>query len=122
MQVEQLERETRFGQHVSFYSPPRADKERIDCGIESLHRPGNRESRIEMPARSTAGKKDSHSQARARENDGSVAREPTTFSRVLPMLTRIPVMRSDNTRLERPKDMNGSVNPVVGSKPMATPM
>ena len=44
------------------------------------------------------------------ERSGSVAAAPKTFSRVLPMFTRMPVMRSDRTRLERPYEMNGSVS------------
>ena len=31
-------------------------------------------------------------------------------------------MRSDSTRFDRPYEMNGRVNPVVGSNPIATPM
>ena len=38
------------------------------------------------------------------------------------MFTRIPVNSIVSTRLERPYEMNGSVRPVVGSRPITTPM
>jgi len=51
-----------------------------------------------------------------------VAELPSTRSRVLPMFTRIPVNNIVRTRFERPYETNGSVNPVVGSNPITTPM
>ena len=53
---------------------------------------------------------------------GSVAELPITRSRELPMFTRIPVKSIVSTRFDRPNEMNGSVNPVVGSSPITTPM
>jgi hypothetical protein len=38
------------------------------------------------------------------------------------MLTSIPVMRRDRTMFDLPYDMNGRVSPVVGRRPIATPM
>ena len=38
------------------------------------------------------------------------------------MFTRIPVISIDSTRFVRPKLTNGSVSPVVGSRPITTPM
>ena len=40
----------------------------------------------------------------------------------LPMFTRMPVKNIVRTRFDRPNDTNGSVSPVVGSRPMTTPM
>jgi hypothetical protein len=75
-----------------------------------------------MSASAATGENNAHPYARSIANDGSVALPPIIFSRVLPMFTRIPVINMDKTRFDLPYEMNGSVSPVVGSNPAATPM
>jgi hypothetical protein len=53
---------------------------------------------------------------------GFVAVLPITRSRALPIFTRIPVNNIVRIRFERPYETNGSVSPVVGKRPITTPM
>ncbi len=102
MQVEQLELKLGRRQYLSLDSAHRPNKERLDAGIDAAHCARDREAGIEMSAGATTGEEDSHSYARPIANEGSVALPPMTFSRVLPMLTRIPVISIDSTRFDRP--------------------
>ncbi len=122
MQVEELELEFGGGKHLALESPQRPDEEWIHVWIESSQRTCDGETRIEMSAGAATGENNAHPYARSIANDGSVARPPMTFSRVLPMFTMIPVINIDKTRFDLPYEMNGSVSPVVGSSPTATPM
>src|ERR1051326_597825 len=105
-------------QDIAFDTAPRADEERLNGGIEFHQLARDGESGIEMSAGAAPGEDDSH----AGTASGSVAAAPTTFSRVLPMFTRMPVNRRVSTRFDRPYEMKGSVSPVVGSNPSTTPM
>src|ERR1041385_3743948 len=118
MKVEQQVRKLGLRQHVALYSAQRAHEERRNRRIAPYECPSDCESRIQMPAGPAPGENDPH----AVTANGLVAAAPTTFSRVLPMFTRIPVKRSVSTRFDRPYEMNGSVSPVVGNSPRTTPM
>src|ERR1700740_3153151 len=116
MQVQQLESESDLRQHVAFDTPPGTNEEGLDAGVGPFQGSGNREARVEVSTRSSAREYHPHRGAgRARKASGSVDPARNTFSRELPMLTRIPVMIRESTRFDRPYEMKGSVSPVVGS-------
>src|SRR6185312_4362245 len=119
MQIEQQVRELRCRQDITLDTAPGANENRPNARVGSDQCPGNRESWIEVSARAAASEPDDHG---VEAVSGLVARSPTTRSRVLPILTRMPVMRIESTRFVRPYEMNGKVRPVVGSKPITTPM
>jgi hypothetical protein len=103
VEVEQLEGEAGLRQHLALDPTARPDEERVGRRVQSADGAGDGEPRVEVPARTAAAEQDAHPYLAARATaSGSVARSPTTRSRTLPMLTRIPVMASDSTRFERP--------------------
>ena len=102
MQVEQLKLELRRGQDSPLDPTQRPDKVWIRARLESAHCTGNRQSGIEMSASAATGEENAHPYARSNTNDGSVARPPITFSRVLPMFTSMPVISIERTRLDLP--------------------
>lgn len=102
MQVQKLVGKFSSGQHLSLDSAHGSNKERLDARIEPAHCARDCKAGIKMSAGAATGEKDSHSYARPMTNEGSVARPPMIFSRVLPMFTRMPVISIDSTRLERP--------------------
>lgn len=102
MEIEQLITEPGTRQHLPLDSTGCADEERINVRLQLSHGAGDGEAGIEMSAGSAAGEEDAHPYARSNTNDGSVALPPMTFSRVLPMFTRIAVMSMDRTRFDRP--------------------
>src|SRR4051812_14698573 len=122
MEVKQLEGKSRLRQHVALDPTSGANEKRLDARIGALQSACDGETRVEVSARAPARENHPHRAGSARSGSGSVAAAPNTFSRELPMFTSIPVMTSERTRLERPYEMNGSVSPVVGSNPVATPM
>src|SRR5689334_23847666 len=121
MEIQQLEGEARLRQDVLFDAALRTNEKRLDARVSLLQHARNREAGIEVSTRAPAREKHPHRAGSASRPTGPVAAR-AGFSRVLPMLTRMPVITSDSTRLERPYEINGRVNPVVGSKPIATPM
>src|SRR5205085_3780670 len=123
MKVEQLERESDLRQHITLDAAASADEKWFDARVSFLESPGNRQPRVEVSTRPAPREDHPHRDAgRARKASGSAAGPRKVVSRELPMLTRIPVMTRESTRFERPSEMKGSVRPVVGSKPVATPM
>src|SRR3954466_1006785 len=107
MQVEEQMREFGARQDLALDATLRADEEGLDLRIALHQLTRDRETRIEMSAGAAAGE-DPPPAATA---GGSLAAAPTTFSRVLPMFTRMPVKSSVRMRLERPYEMKGSVSP-----------
>src|SRR5215210_4575743 len=122
VQIEQLEGKSNLGQYIPLDPPLGTDEERFHAWIGLYQRARDRQPWIEVASCATAGEDDPHRAGSACRARGSVAATPNTFSRVLPMFTSIPVMTRERIRLERPYEMKGSVRPVVGSKPVATPI
>src|ERR1017187_1989367 len=122
MQVEQRVRKLRGRQPVPLAAPPRTDEVRPHRRIEPDDGPRDREPGIQVSAGAATGEEDVHRAATMSDPVGSVAPSPITRSRTLPMFTSMPVISMESTRFDRPKEMNGSVRPVVGSSPMTTPM
>src|SRR5439155_3446614 len=118
MQGEEHVRKAGPGQDVALDTAPGPDEVRLDVGPQSLHGSRDRQAGIQVSACPAAGEQDSH----RRPAKGFVAPTPSTRSRVLPMFTRTPVTNMVSTRFDRPYDTNGSVRPVVGRRPMTTPM
>src|SRR5436190_12284244 len=103
MQIQEFEGESHLGQHVAFDSSTGANEKRLYERVSLFQGPGNREARVEVSTRSAAREDHPHRAARsARNASGSVDPARYTFSRELPMLTRIPVMIRESTRFERP--------------------
>src|SRR5438552_2497684 len=98
MQIEEKMREFRFRKNVALDPPPGADKKWLHQWITRDQFARDGETGIQMSAGSSSGENDPH----AATAIGSVADSPITFSRVLPMFTRMPVKRSVNTRFDRP--------------------
>src|SRR6266850_8247255 len=98
MQIEQQVRELRLRQHVALDPAERTDEEGLHRRIPPDQFPRDREARVEMSAGPASGEDDPH----AGTAIGSVADPPITFSRLLPMFTRMPVKSNVSTRLERP--------------------
>src|SRR5450830_947647 len=98
MQIEEEVRKLGLGQHVALDAAPRADKKRLHRRVAPHQLARDREARVEMSAGPSPGEDDPH----AGTAIGSVADAPITFSRVLPMFTRMPVKRSVSTRFDRP--------------------
>src|SRR3954466_3850 len=111
MKIEQLKRKFCCWKNCLLDASQCADKKWIDTRRRALHCTRDSEPGIEMSARSAASEEYAY-YARWNENEGSVAREPITFSCALPMFTRMPVMSSDSTRFDLPYEMNGRVRPV----------
>src|SRR5205814_6909618 len=106
------------GKYVALDAAARSDEEGLNVRSQTLHRAGDRETGVQVPAGTAPREDDPH----VEPANGFVALEPTTRSRLLPMFTRTPVRNMVSTRFERPYDTNGSVSPVVGSSPTTTPM
>src|SRR4051812_30159792 len=102
MEIEQLEGKADLRQHVPLDPTARADEKGLDARVFLNQGARNREPGIQMPPGSPAREDDPHRAGSARRARGSVAEGPNAFSRVLPMFTRIPVMRSDKMRFDRP--------------------
>ena len=103
MQIEELERESHLRQNVALDAAAGADEERLDARFSPFESPGNREARVEVSTRAAPGEDHPHRGAGSARNASGFAAAPrNNFSRELPMLTRIPVMTSERTRLERP--------------------
>jgi len=103
MQIEQLECKSDLRQYVALDSPSGTDEERLDAWVSVFQRSGNREARVEVSTRSSAREYHPHRGAgRARNASGSADPARNTFSRELPMLTRIAVMIRESTRFDRP--------------------
>jgi len=102
MKIEQLELEFRRRQYLSLYAAKCADEKGLDIRIEPAQRARNGETGIQMSAGASTGEKNSHPYMLSIANDGSVALPPTTFSRVLPIFTRIPVISIERTRFDLP--------------------
>src|ERR1700687_677102 len=102
MQIEQLERGSNLRQDVFLDAPPGANEEWLDTWI-SLHESArDRESGVQVSPGAAAREDHPHLAGSARRARGSVAASPNTLSRLLPMLTRMPVMTSESIRFERP--------------------
>lgn len=102
MKIEQLELELGRWQHLSLDTAKRTDEKRLDGWIEPAQRSRNSETGVEMSAGAATGEKNSHPYMLSIANDGSVARPPTTFSRMLPIFTRMPVISIERTRFDLP--------------------
>ena len=102
MKIEQLELKLGCRKYLTLDSPMCADEERVNRWIGALQSSGDCETGIEMSAGASSGEENAHPYARSIANDGSVARPPITFSRVLPMFTRMPVINIDSTRFDLP--------------------
>src|SRR3954464_4819120 len=100
MKIEQLERESHLRKHIALDAPLRSDEEGLDFGILFNQGPSDCEAWIEVSAGAAAGENDSHLAGSARRASGSDAPPPNTLSRVLPMLTRIPVIRRERIRFD----------------------
>src|ERR1700693_5923901 len=102
MQIEQLEREPNLRQHVLLDAPTSPDEEWLDLRIRVHQRARDRKPRVQVSPGAAAGEDHPHPTGSARSASGSVAASPNTLSRLLPMLTSMPVMRSERIRFERP--------------------
>src|SRR2546423_3221673 len=102
MQIEQRERESNLGQHILLDAALGANEEGLDPRICFHKSARDREPGIQVTPGAAPGEDHPHPAGIARRASGSVAASPNTLSRLLPMLTRMPVMRSERTRFERP--------------------
>ena len=102
MEIKQLEFELGGRKHPSLDPAQGADEIRLGARLDSTDRAGNRQPGIQMSAGAATGEENAHPYARSNTNDGSVARPPITFSRVLPTFTRMPVISIESTRLDLP--------------------
>ena len=102
VQIEELERKAYLRQHVALDASLCANEEWLDARIGLDERARYREAGIQVATGATASEDNPHRAGSARRARGSVAATPNTFSRVLPMLIRIPVMTRERIRLERP--------------------
>ena len=98
MEIEQQVRKLGGRKHIPLDSAKGSDEERLDPGVKPDELTGDGQARIQVAACPATGEDDPHEAA----DSGSVAERPITFSRVLPMFTRIPVKSRVRTRFERP--------------------
>src|SRR5579862_7365741 len=103
MEIEQCVGKFSLREDLALDPAKGADEKRRNRRILADKFAGDREPGIEMSAGSAAGENDPH----AGTAIGSVAVLPITFSRVLPIFTRMPVNNIVSTRFERPNEMNG---------------
>ena len=99
MQIEQLVRELGRREHVALDPASSANEKRLERRLETNEGSRDGESRVQVSPCTPARDEDSHQAGAA---SGSVAAAPWTRSFTLPMFTRIPVMKSDSTRFDRP--------------------
>jgi hypothetical protein len=98
MQIEQEVGEFRRRKNHSLDAALGADEERLGSRLQTDQGSRDGEPWVEMATRTATSEEESHAGAA----NGLVARAPTTRSRVLPMLARIPVINIEMTRFERP--------------------
>lgn len=102
MELEELECEAGMRQDVLLNSSTRADKEGLDPRVCLSERAGDGEAGIKVTTRAASREEDSHRAGSASRPEGPVAERAVELRRVLPILTRMPVITSESTRLERP--------------------